>query len=237
MTVDAALAFVGQVGLAPGCDRVEREAVARRLGEAGRAIEGIVGSHAGVHLDLSVGGLDLTWDLQARDEAGARAFEARLAGKGLTELAPDLAPRIETIEVARPRVLASGIRRPGLVGIKRTLWLCVEPSASSEEIARFEEETPLLAEAIPAIRNWRWSRLSASGSGTGATRWTHLWEQEFERVEGLQVDYMSSPAHWGYVDRWFDPEMPERIVDLWLAHTACHESAPVLSWGRSGRAA
>ena len=63
-----------------------------------------------------------------------------------------------------------------------------------------------------------------------ATRWTHLWEQEFDSVDGLQVDYMSSPVHWGYIDRWFDPEMPERIVDLWLAHTACQAHAPVLSW-------
>ena len=236
MSGDPALAFVVQVGLASGAGPRDREAVARGLAEAGQALEGIVSSHAGVHLDLSVGGLDLTWDLRARDEEAAQRVEAALGqADGLAELAPDLAPRVETLEVGRPRVLASGLRRPGLVGIKRTLWLRVEPSAPPEAVARFEQETPLLAGAVPAIRNWRWSRLPGAGSGPDAIRWTHLWEQEFEHVEGLQVDYMSSPAHWGYIDRWFDPEMPGRIVDLWLAHTACPESAPVLSWGRSDR--
>lgn len=238
MSGDAALAFVVQVGLAPGLDSRDRDAVARGLAEAGRTLEGVVASHAGVHLDLSVGGLDLTWDLRARDEDAARRVEMRLAQEGgLAELAPDLASRVETLEVGRPRILASDLRRPGLVGIKRSLWLRVEPSAPPEAVARFEQETPLLADAIPAIRNWRWSRLAARGEGPGAIRWTHLWEQEFEHVDGLQIDYMSSPAHWGYIDRWFDPEMPERIVDLWLAHTACPESAPVLSWGAAGRAA
>lgn len=238
MSGDAALAFVVQVGLASGLDSRDREAVARGLAEAGRALEGVVSSHASVHLDLSVGGLDLTWDLRARDEDAARRVETRLAqADGLAEFAPDLASRVERLEVGRPCVLASGVRHPGLVGIKRTLWLRVEPLAPAEAVARFEQETPLLADAIPAIRNWRWSRLPARGSGPGAIRWTHLWEQEFEAVDGLQVDYMSSPAHWGYVDRWFDPEMPERVVDLWLAHTACPESEPVLSWGAAERVA
>ena len=38
--------------------------------------------------------------------------------------------------------------------------------------------------------------------------------------------YMMSPHHWGLIDGWFDPEMPQKIVDLDLAHVyhATHRS-------------
>ena len=73
-----------------------------------------------------------------------------------------------------------------------------------------------------------WSRLPETAPQPMPHRWTHLWEQEFDRLEGLEQDYMLHPFHWGHVDRWFDPEMPERVVDPWLAHLACVAHAPVL---------
>ena len=32
---------------------------------------------------------------------------------------------------------------------------------------------------------------------------------------------MMHSAHWGRVERWFDPEYPEHLVDPQLAHTFC----------------
>ncbi len=217
---------VGQVTLAEGASGGDAESVARALTERGAEAVGAVRSHAGAHLDLSVGGGDVTWDLLFADHAEADAFVARMS-EGSFDALPD---GIHAVEVARPELLAAESHRPGLVGVKRTLWLRVEPEAEADAVARFEAETPLLAQAVPAIRNWRWSRVPSSGTAATPMRWTHIWEQEFETVDGLQVDYMSSPVHWGYIDRWFDPEMPDRIVDLWLAHLACSETEPVLSW-------
>ncbi len=231
MTGEVGLRFVGQVGLAGDADAGDRAEFARDLAAFGASLEGVAESHASPHLDLSVGGLDLTWDLRFATSEAAQAFEtlvSRAEGLGPLQV------RVEQLELGRPMTLATGLGRPGLVGVKRTLWLRVEPEASPDDVARFEAETPLLAKAVPAIRNWRWSRLTSADHGPMETRWTHLWEQEFETVDGLQVDYMSSPVHWGHIDRWFDPEMPDRIVDLWLAHTAYVETAPVLSWGEAG---
>ena len=36
------------------------------------------------------------------------------------------------------------------------------------------------------------------------------------------------PVHWGYVDCRFDPECPERIVDLTLCHALCRLPHSVL---------
>lgn len=244
---------VAQVHLPEAVPPAEREALARLLCDTdfvGSAVDGVVEAHAGAHLPLSVGGGALTWDLWLADEAALSALceRVRAAGSepGLGDLGlagdPSTAEAgiraaIDTsrLELAIPEPIGGGIGAPGLVGVKRTLWLRVLPEAEPDAVARFERETPLLARAVPAIRNWCWSRIRTRPPSPMETRWTHLWEQEFDSAAGLEVDYMSAPCHWGLVDRWFDPEMPERVVDLWLAHLACPASAPVL--GRAGEPA
>ncbi len=247
---------VAQVVLADGADPKDAEEVAQALVSASEELGAVRASHASVHYDFAVGGGDLTWDLFLESEATvgvpASSLGAALLGvmngDRLGELLPSslgsLANRVERVEFAQPELIASGTNAPGLVGVKRTLWMRVNPAAPPDLVARFEAETPILADGIPAIRNWRWSRIPQRdfgeegegrtvGSNTesgAALRWTHLWEQEFETVDGLQIDYMSSPVHWGFIDRYFDPEMPDCIIDPWLAHLACPETAPVLSW-------
>ena len=229
--------LVAQIAVGVGSDETDRAEIAAAIEQASREIEGVVDAHVGMHLDLSAGGGDLTWDLLLEDDRALAALCTKVEGAGpkgfLALLGKPFAPlagAVESVEAAIPEPIAEGTGRPGLVGVKRTLWLRVEPDAPTDARERFEAETPLLARAIPAIRNWRWSRVRTVSPRPMPLRWTHLWEQEFESVAGLEQDYMSSPFHWGYVDRWFDPEMPERIVDLWLAHLACPEHAPVLSW-------
>src|SRR3990172_2406861 len=75
---------------------------------------------------------------------------------------------------------------------------------------------------IPAIRNWHIARVNGTqGREAAAQRaagersqsgWTHVWAQEFEKLDDLEIDYMVHTYHWAVVDRWFDPESPERIV-------------------------
>ena len=72
--------------------------------------------------------------------------------------------------------------------------------------------------------------MRAGDPNPGPSRWTHHWEQEFETLDGLAVDYMMTPYHWGLVDGWFNPEHPEAVVDVWLAHVFCTATESVLSW-------
>jgi hypothetical protein len=60
--------------------------------------------------------------------------------------------------------------------------------------------------------------------------WTHVWAQEFASLDGLQTDYMVHPYHWAVVDRWFDPESPERVVAPGFAHVFCVVPRSVLAW-------
>jgi hypothetical protein len=101
-------------------------------------------------------------------------------------------------------------------GIHRTLLLCADRDASAERLERFAVEMVRMPEYIPAIRNWRFSRVLEA---TGGRRWTHVWEQEFDDLDGLFGPYMMHPYHWAVIDRWFDPECTEWMIDPLLCHS------------------
>ena len=47
-------------------------------------------------------------------------------------------------------------------------------------------------------------------------------------LDGLTGEYMLHPFHWTTVDAWFDPEVPDHIVDPVLADLFAEYDAPVL---------
>ena len=119
-----------------------------------------------------------------------------------------------------------GKRAPDLAnGVYRVLLLSVDDGHDPETVTEFEAETRMMPHYIPAIRNWQLSRTDAA---IGERRWTHVWEQEYAGVEGLLGPYMLHPYHWARIDRWFDPECPERIVDARLCHSFCALEASIL---------
>ena len=94
-------------------------------------------------------------------------------------------------------------------GIYRTLFVGVAETAPADAVQNFMDDLAGMPDYIPEILNWAMNPVLVS---QGRLRWTHVWEQEFADISGLVGPYMSSPYHWAYVDRWFDPEMPEQIV-------------------------
>lgn len=105
---------------------------------------------------------------------------------------------------------------PGTV--YRTLLLRVAPGTEEQTIASFEADLRLLPRYVRTIAAWQLSRVEQA---TGASPWTHVFEQQFTDVEGLMGPYLMHPLHWAYVDRWFDPECPEVIVRDRVCHSFC----------------
>ncbi|WP_328396225.1 Dabb family protein [Nocardia sp. NBC_00416] len=128
-------------------------------------------------------------------------------------------------EVTALREIAAGVTPLRGRRIKRTLLLSVDHDASQPQIERFESELIAMTEHISAIRSWALSRADTSRSNSG---WTHIWEQEFDDTVGLEVDYLLHPYHWTRVDRWFDPEIPDSIVEPGFAHLYRWAEGPVL---------
>jgi hypothetical protein len=181
---------------------------------------GVQQSHLGADLPGSWGGLGLTWDALLSDDAPPVA--AQLCGL-------DVGP----LDAVRFLPLHRALPEPGIRGgIKRTLLLRVQSGAPPTAVEQFERDLMAMPAHIPAIRNWCLSRvdLSRVEAGLQASTWTHVWEQEYRTLDGLLKDYHGSPYHWGWVERWFDPEVPGHIVEVRLAHVFKEAEASILAW-------
>lgn len=113
-------------------------------------------------------------------------------------------------------------------GVYRTLLAKAADDATAEQITEFERALLRMPAHIPQIRAWR---LSRAADTSGPSPWTHVWEQEYDELDGLLGAYMNHPIHWAHVDQWFDPESPLQIVRDRVVHTFCEIDAPVLVTG------
>ena len=164
--------------------------------DPGRVAELEAAAVLGQHLPGTVGGGHYTWD-------------------GIDNPIPSDFKDVADVDLVELELINGVVADAGFAGeIKRTLLLRVEPDAPADSVAEFERHLMAMPDHISAIVNWALSRVV----GPPSTRWTHCWEQEYYTLDGLKVDYMMSPHHWGLIDGWFDPEMPRQIVDLELAH-------------------
>jgi hypothetical protein len=194
----------------------------RALGDDDRVP--IQSSRAEVHLagvvappGLGVGAI--TWecvgDRRARDILGHAVVDTLLRSVA-----------VETAVTLLP--LSSGYVETTAPLVKRTLLLRVRPDASTAARERFQADLAAMPNHISTIRSWRLSRVV--GTGPTRERWTHVWEQEFETLDGLTGEYMTNPYHWTTVDRWFDAEVPEHVVEPELAHLFAERNDP---WARA----
>jgi len=101
-------------------------------------------------------------------------------------------------------------------GLIRIALFHAEHNPTPEKIDQMERETASMPRYIPAIKRWQCTRPDVV---EGPTPWTYIWEQEYDDLTGLNGPYLMHPSHWGYVDRWFDPEYPEYMIDPELVHT------------------
>jgi hypothetical protein len=179
--------------------------------------------HLGRHLPGAIGGGDYTWDVLLDATQPTRLLES----EALQRLQSDdgLLSRVDAVAFPGGNTVTP---EPDIANpIKRTLLLRVRPQTPRALTERFEKILLDMPRHIGAIRNYALNRTDAS---LWRTPWTHVWEQEYAEVAGLEVDYMVHPYHWGVVDGWFDPECPQSIVEPALAHVYCPASESILSW-------
>ncbi|MEV0685846.1 Dabb family protein [Nocardia sp. NPDC050378] len=111
-----------------------------------------------------------------------------------------------------------GTAEPPTGSVYRVLLLRVAPDTPSEVVDRFEADLLRMPRYISTIRSWQLSRVTRA---SGSAPWTHVWEQEFTDLAGLDGAYLMHPVHWAHVDRWFDPEHPEVVVRDRICHSFC----------------
>ncbi|MBJ22712.1 MAG: Dabb family protein [bacterium] len=180
-------------------------------------------AHLGRQLSGQVNAGHYTWDTLIDGEDVGAVLEA----PSLLALLDggDVIERLDSVafESEKP-----GIAEPGIANcLKRTLLVRTLPETPAEVVTEFERDILGMPDRIEGIRNWAFSRVDHS---LLPSRWTHVWEQEYLDQSGFDTSYMMHPYHWGVVDAWFDPECPQRIIDLHFAHALCHADATILGW-------
>lgn len=165
--------------------------------------------HLGRNLEDSMGGGDYTLDLHWAEVADPELL-AGVHGIG-------------RVDRSTYTPLATGSRQPLVKdGIWRTLSFRVRTGTDEQKILKLEREIAAMPDYMAGIRKWSLNRV------TSDSPWTHIWQQEYQQVDDLMGEYLMHPYHWGYVDRYFDPESPDWLIDRDFAHCFCQLQSSVL---------
>jgi len=180
------------------------------LNDEGMLLPGVISAKAGKTLPRALNGGHVMWRLGFATEQDC--WSCQTSSPWWSRIIPVLAPvsgvYVDSVAYRADRCDVSAGR--SREGIWRCLIMAVDAKASKRHVRQFEQDILLMPDYISSIRNWA---LGQVVSCQGRRRWTHVWEQEYDDLTGLERDYMAHPIHWGLVDRWFDPECPQRIVD------------------------
>jgi hypothetical protein len=213
------------IHLNPGLAAVEQDRLLALLNETSRALPGVRSAVAGKTLPRALNGGQIMWRVAFATEQDYWNCLSSTQWQG--KIAPALAPArgilVESVAYATP--FSDTSQKRSHAGIWRCLVFAVEPRATTAEVRQFESDLLLMPGLVKVIKNWTLSRVVAT---QGRRAWTHVWEQEFDDVSGLEGEYMTHPIHWGLVDGWFDPECPQRIVDPFLIHAAMPIQASII---------
>jgi hypothetical protein len=187
------------------------------LDERGPALPGVKSSAAGRTLPRALNGGQVLWRLAFGNEQSC--WNAYASPGFQQAILPAMSPAQGAIVdwMAYDADHVDVGRSQGETGLWRCLCIAVQDGTPASQIRQFERDLLEMPGPVRSIRNWT---LGAVVAGGGRRRWTHVWEQEFVDVAGLEGEYMVHPVHWGLVDGWFDPECPQRIVDPMLIHAA-----------------
>jgi hypothetical protein len=213
--------------LDPQASPADTTTLERELGDVTARVPQVTRAHLGRHLPNTVGGGDYTWDLAFTDREHCPAWTDQLRAGDHVALLARLVTRADVVQFEVTNV---HVPEPQIHDcVKRTLLLEVDRATPPDRAREFDRVLTGMPRYIDAIRNWAYHRVDDEFT-VGPRAWTHVWEQEYRDLSGLRVDYMVHPYHWGYVDPWFDPESPHRVVRPGVAHVYCPADGTILGW-------
>jgi hypothetical protein len=184
----------------------ERAAIVAGLAAVGGALPGVRQNWcAPVSPKAVINAGHLVWRLAFASEREALAAPLQAVWR------TGVAPLLEGAQVAGVgyQAVCGAVRRPG-PGVWRALVFRIMPHGFPEAAKALEDGLLLFPQYIGAIRSWGLNPVAAV---EGPKAFTHVWEQEFDSLDGLTGEYMNHPIHWGVVDGWFDADCPQYVVD------------------------
>lgn len=213
------------VTFSEGLDDDARRDAAARLGVLVEGLPGRIHARSRPSLDGAVNGGDIVSHVVFANEAAWREARSSEAWMALDAFCSSSA--VARCDWAVYRRERAGDRDPAISGgVHRILFLAIMPAVPADKVAQFEREMARMPDYLPAIRNWNLSRVLESGVERA---WSHVWEQDFAGPQDLFGPYMMHPIHFAHIDRWFDPQSHDWIVDPELCSTYCRFETSALA--------
>ncbi|HUJ66973.1 MAG TPA: hypothetical protein VLX59_15625 [Acidimicrobiales bacterium] len=164
---------------------------------------------------------DIVWRMVCSTESEALAVP--LTPQWRAAVVPALEGTQVTSVGYRVTRLGRGSDSPGLW---RALVFRVMPHGFPDLARQLESELLLFPKYVGSIRSWALSTVSFV---EGPKAFTHVWEQEYDDLDGLTGAYMMHPVHWGLADRFFDAESPVYVVDPHLVQVIGNIDGTILN--------
>jgi hypothetical protein len=207
-------------------DELGRLQLTHALNAAANGNDHVVRSMLEPTLPNVYNGGDYIWHVQFASEGAYLAWKADPAGGRSAEFMLADMSLVSHVDSVAYEGGPSGSKRTLSKGAYRTSFFSVNRPPSEAAIRQFDFETYEMGVYIPTIVNWQISRATEA---SGARRWTHVWEQEYEEIGGLHGAYMLHPYHWAWIDRWYDPESTSHMIDTHVTHTFCNFTASMIA--------
>ena len=221
-----AIASISLIDFRAGAGEAEKAALVDRIRALGAQASVAADSLVATDLPPNRNGGDIIWRMEFGSDAHYEALVGSPDWISATEALQEQPAwgSAETFTFEPLAVGERGIWQRG--GLYRLLVLTLDEGTPQALRQQFEAEMAATPAYVSTIQRWNFGRVRESAPGS--RRWDYLWEQEFADITGFRGEYMLSPYHWGYLDRWYDSENPARIVDPHVGNSFCEIAGPVM---------
>ncbi|MEG0374161.1 MAG: Dabb family protein [Raoultibacter sp.] len=108
----------------------------------------------------------------------------------------------------------------------RVLIFSLLDDADPAMVAKMESSMNGMTNFVPGLKNCKLSKVVES---SGTNSWDYAYECDFDEPTSLLGKYMTTPYHFCYIDKFFEPACNEWIVDTNLATPYCAQEKPFLA--------
>ncbi|MCI8425574.1 MAG: Dabb family protein [Adlercreutzia sp.] len=108
----------------------------------------------------------------------------------------------------------------------RILFFSIREDADPEMVAKMEAHMNDMADHVPGLRNCKFARVVES---EGSDEWDYAYECDFDEPMSFLGKYMSTPFHFLYVDKFFEPACGEWSVNMNLCTPYIAQEKPFLA--------
>lgn len=214
---------VFMITLAEGLDDAKKAEFAGSLASLAQAISPVY--LAEPTLEPPMPGGDYFCELGFKDEAAYAAAKLTQEWQALQSLLDD------TQTVGRYEFVAYGegdfrFQETEHSTCHRVLIFSLIEDADPKMIEKMEAFTCGMVDFVPGLRNCKLAKVIES---TGSFDWAYAFECDFDEPGSFLGKYMTTPYHFTYVDKFFEPACNEWIVDPGLCTPYCAQEKPFLA--------